>query len=91
MIVAILTGHAPVRGRLPIMSLFNGDPSCKFCGMETETVQHITCCCEALARQHYNVFGKPSVETKDISTASVRDLYLFIRDTGLLNLCWMTV
>jgi hypothetical protein len=68
------------------MGLFNGDPSCRFCGMETETVQHITCCRKALARQHY-VFGKLSVEPKDISTASVKDLCLFIRDTGLLNLC----
>jgi len=85
--IAILTGHAPVRGRLRIMGLFNGDPSCRFCGMETETVQHITCCCEALARQRYYVFGKPSVEPKDISTASVKDLCLFVRDTGLLNLC----
>jgi hypothetical protein len=39
--------------------------------METETVQHITCCCEALARQRYNIFGKPFVEPKDISTASL--------------------
>jgi len=65
MIVAFLTGHAPVRGRLRIMGLYNGDPPCRFCRMETETVQHVTCCCEALARQNYNVFGKPSVEPKD--------------------------
>ena len=49
MAVAILTGHASVRGHLRIMGLFSGDPSCRFCKMETETVQHITCCCEALA------------------------------------------
>ena len=51
MAVAILTGHAPVRGHLRIMGLFSGDPSCRFCKMETETLQHITCCWEALARQ----------------------------------------
>jgi len=56
-VVAILTGHAPVKGHLCTMGLFNGNPSCRFCGMETETVQHITCCCESLARQRYNVFG----------------------------------
>jgi len=87
MVVAILTGYAPVRGHLYIMGLFDGDPTCRFCRMETETVQHIICCCEALARQRYNVFGKLTVEPKDISTASVRDLCLFIRGTGLLNLC----
>jgi hypothetical protein len=57
--------------------------------METETVQHIICCCEVLARQRYDVFGKLTAEPKDISTASVRDLCLFIRGTGLSNLCQM--
>jgi hypothetical protein len=38
-----------------------------------------------LARQSYDVFGNPLVRPKDISTVSVRDLCLFIRATGLLN------
>jgi len=87
MVVAILTGHAPVRGHLYIMGLFTGDPTCRFCRMETETVQHIICCCKALAHQRYNVSGKLIVKPKDRSTASVRDLCLFTRGTGLLNLC----
>jgi hypothetical protein len=87
MVAAILIGHVPVRRHLYIMGLFNGDPTCGFCRMETETVQHIICCCEVLARQHYNVFGKLIAEPKDTSTDSVRDLCLFIRGTGLLNLC----
>jgi len=70
------------------MGLFDGDPTCIFCRKEAETAQHIICCCEVLAHQRYeyNVFGNPLVEPKDISTASVRDLCLFIRGTGLLNL-----
>jgi hypothetical protein len=87
MVDETLTGHAPVRRHLYIMGLFDGDPACSFCGMETETVQHITCCCEALVRQCYNVFGKLTADPNDISTASVRDFCLFIRGTGLLNLC----
>jgi hypothetical protein len=87
MVVAILTGHAPVRRHLNIMGLFKGDPTCRFCRKEIETVQHIICCCKALARQCYNVFGNLFVEPKDISTASARDLCLFIRATELLNLC----
>jgi hypothetical protein len=87
MVVAILIGHAPVRRHLNIMGLFDGDPTCRFCRMETETVQHIICCCEAFARQRCNVFGRLIAEPKDKSTASVRDLCLFIRGTGLLNLC----
>jgi hypothetical protein len=85
--VAIFTGHAPVRGHLYIMSLFDRDSTCRFCRMEVETVQHIICCCEALTRQRYNVFGKLFVEPKDVSTASVRDLCLFIRGTGLVHMC----
>jgi hypothetical protein len=85
--VTVLTGHAPVRRHLHIMDLFDGDLTLRFCRMETETVQHIICCCEALARQRYNVFGKLFAEPKDISTSSLKDLCLFIRGTGLLNLC----
>jgi hypothetical protein len=87
MVVTILTGQDPVRRHLNIMGLFDEDPTCRFCRIETETVQHIFCCCEALARQRYNVFGRLIAEPKDISTASARDLCLFITDTGLLNLC----
>ena len=87
MVTAIYTGHAPVRGHPYTMGLFDGDPICRFCGMETETVQHIICCCEALAGQRYNVFGRQTVEPKDISMASIRDLCLFTRGAGLLRLC----
>jgi hypothetical protein len=68
------------------MGLFDGDPTCRFCRLETETMQHIICCCKALAHQCYNVFGNLFVEPKEISTASVRDLCLYIKGTGLLNL-----
>jgi len=86
MVVAIFTGHVPVRGHLYIMGLFDEDPTCRFCRMETETVQHIICCYEALALQHYNVFGKLIAEQRDMSTASVRDLSLLVRGIELLSL-----
>jgi hypothetical protein len=82
MVVAFLTGHAPVKKHLNIMGLFDGDPNCRFCKLETETAYHIICCCEALARQHYNIFGKFFAEPKDISTASLKDLCHFVKDTG---------
>jgi hypothetical protein len=77
MVGAILTGHAPVRKHLKIMGLFDGDPTCRFCRMETETVQHIICCCEALASQRCNVFGRLIAEPKDKSTASKGPLPLY--------------
>jgi hypothetical protein len=70
------------------MGLFDGDSSCRFCRLETETVHHVICCCEVLARQRYKFFGKLFAEPKHISTASLKDLYLFVeRGTGLINLC----
>jgi len=83
MITVIYTGHAPVRGHLYTMGLFDGDPICRFCGIKTERVWHIICCREALARQRFNVFGRLIVER----AASIRDLCLFIRGAGLLRLC----
>ena len=86
MVVTVFTGHAPVRERvLYIMCLFDGDPTCRFCRMETETVQHLICCFEALARQRYSVFGKLNAEPRDIRTASVRDICLLMRGIGLVN------
>jgi hypothetical protein len=87
LVAAFLTGHAPVRKHLNIIGLFDGDPICRFCRSDTETVHHIMCCCKALARQCYKVFGKLFAEPKDISMASLKDLCLFVRGTGLMNLC----
>jgi hypothetical protein len=88
MVVAILTGHAPVRTHLRTMGLFEGDAVCRFCGQQAETVQHIICRCEATARRRFNVLGDSVVLHKVISIATVRDVCLFIRSIRLLNLCW---
>ena len=86
MVVAILTGHAPVRGHLYTMGLFDGDPTCRFCRKETNNAAYCLLLRGIGSSALYNAFGNPFVEPKDISTASVRDLCLFIRGTGLLNL-----
>jgi hypothetical protein len=85
--VAFLTGRTPVKKHLNGGDLFGGKPDCRFSKMETETMYHIICCCEPLARQCYNFFGKFCVEPEDISTASLEDVSLFVRDTGLMSLC----
>ena len=86
-VVAVLTGHAPMKKHLNIMGVFDGDPDCIFCKMETETVYHIICCCETLARQRYNFFGKFCVEPNDINMASLKHLCFFVRDTGVMSPC----
>jgi len=91
LIAGILTGHAPVRSHLQTIGLYDGDPSCRFCGLETETVQHLVCYCEALSRKHFNAFGELTIEPNVISTATVRDLCLFIRNTGISKLCSIVI
>jgi ribonuclease HI len=56
-VVAIITGHAPMRMHLCTMDLFKGDPVCRFCIQEAETVQHIICSCDVMARWRVHVFG----------------------------------
>jgi hypothetical protein len=86
-VVAVVTGHAPVKKHLNIMALFGGDTNCRFCRMEPETAYSIVCCCETLAYQRYDFCGKFYVETKDISTASLKYLCPCVKDTGLMSLC----
>ena len=40
MVVAILTGHAAVRGQLYTVGLFDGDPTCRFCRKETNSAAY---------------------------------------------------
>jgi hypothetical protein len=86
-VVAFLTVHAPVRKHLKTMGVFDGDLTCRFCGSETETVHHIICCYEALARQRYKFFGKLFAEPRDIRMVSFKDLCIFVRGTGIMNQC----
>jgi hypothetical protein len=81
LVVAFLTGNAPVRKHLNIMGLFDGDPTCRVCRAETETV---------LLRGFGSstlYFGKVFAEPKDISVALLKDLCPFVRGTGLMNQC----
>jgi hypothetical protein len=61
MVVAFLTGHDPVKKHLNTLRVFDGDPNCRFCKLETETAYHIICCCEALVASIIISLGSSSV------------------------------
>jgi hypothetical protein len=72
MAVAVLTEHAAVRKHTGTAGLFEGDPTCRLCRQEADSAA-----CYVLLRvlrQRFGVFGNLVLETKDIRTASVRDL-----------------
>ena len=86
LIAAIHTGLAPVRRHLRAVGLYEGDPSCVFRGLETETVQHLVCCCEALSRQRYVLGGLTIEPNVLLRTATVNDRCLSLSVTqGYLN------
>jgi hypothetical protein len=87
LIAGIFTGHVPVRRHKQIIGLYDGDPSCRLCGLETETVQQHLCYCEAFSRKLFNTFGVLAIEPNVINTTTVRDLCLFIRNIGIFKLC----
>jgi hypothetical protein len=86
MVVAILTEHAPVRKHLHTMGLFDGDPTADSAGRRPKQYSTLSAAARLWVRQRYNVFGSLEVEPTDIRTASVRDLCLLIRGTGLQKL-----
>jgi len=82
MVVAILIGHAPVKGCLRTMGIHLADSAgwrLKQCSTSYAVVSHWLVSVTVF-------WGELFVKPKEISTASVRDLCLSIRETGLLNL-----
>jgi len=63
----VLLGFGP-RNVQPIASCYT---DCTFPAPSSVT-KDLICSCEAMARQRYNAFGRPTVEPKDIRTASVK-------------------
>ena len=88
LIAATLTGHVPVRGHLRAVGLYDGDPSCRFCGTGDRNSAAPCLLLRGLVCQRYNVLGELTVEPNVIlCTATVKDLCLCISHTGLSKLC----
>jgi hypothetical protein len=71
--VAVLTEHASVRKHLRTVGLFEGDPTCRLCRKEADSAA-CNVLLRVLVRQRFDGFGNLVLETKDIRTASVRDI-----------------
>jgi hypothetical protein len=68
------------------MGLFDGDPTWILQEGDRSSATYYLLLRGAGSRQRYNVFGNLFVEPTEISTASAKDLCLYIKGTGLLNL-----
>jgi hypothetical protein len=82
MVMAILTGHAPVRMHLRTMGLFEGDPACRFCRQEAEQ------CSTSFVNARWWLAG--ALMSLGIWLLNLK-IYISLqsgRGIRLLNLCW---
>jgi hypothetical protein len=52
-----MTGHCNLRKHLHTMAIFTGNPVCRLCKDDEETVFHIVFECKVLARGWFNLLG----------------------------------
>jgi hypothetical protein len=78
MVVAILTGHVSVGVHLYTISLFDGNPACRFC-RRLKQCRILFAAVRHLVRQRYNVFGNRLVEPKDKYSLSKGPVTLYKR------------
>jgi len=84
-VTGLLTGHAAVKDRLITMNLYNGDPSCRLCNGEPETVTHILYDCGALDRRRQLIFGQPKIDQAIIRNHPGKALYDLVQGTKVLE------
>ena len=56
-----VTGHGPLGYHLKKIGKTTTD-TCRFCGTETETAEHILCDCGALSRKRYLLWGRDRLD-----------------------------
>lgn len=61
LITGFYTGHFPIKHYLKIINA-ETDDSCRFCGLESETAEHLLCDCEVIARKRLHVLGSGFLE-----------------------------
>jgi hypothetical protein len=82
-VTCLLTGQNTLRRHLYVMGLSNY-PTCRKCGTEEETSDHILCECQALASLRHAHLGSFYLDPKDIRKRSIGVIWNFCKGTGLL-------
>jgi hypothetical protein len=82
-ITGLLTGQNILRRHLYLMGLRN-NPTCRKCGNEKETSDHILCECEALASLRDAHMDSFFLDHADVINISIGAIWNFGKGTGLL-------
>ena len=82
LITCFLTGHFPVRYRLKKMKLINND-TCRLCGEEKETVEHLLCHCIAREATRRRIFMNCTPEPAYFNNINLLKLLNYIKKLDL--------
>ena len=55
------------------------DPTCRACGDSVESMKHLICECDALARKRMSVLGKAYPELEDFRSFPLRSIAAIMR------------
>ena len=78
LITGFLTGHFPVRHYLKKINA-RQDDDCRFCGLESETVEHLLCDCRNLERKRRFFLGQYTFEPQYFNNIRLSKLLKFIK------------
>ena len=78
LITGFYTGHFPVRHYLRNINIATDD-ACRFCGLEAETVEHLLCDCEVLARRRLHLLGSGILEPQFFNNVRLSKLLKYIK------------
>lgn len=74
--IGLITGHCKVNNHLVKLRL-RDDPDCDLCGRDRETAEHLLCKCEALSNIRLGLYGRASIDAKDLLKDSLQKLIYF--------------
>ena len=78
LLTGALTGHFATNVQLTRMNLAI-DPTCRACGDGDESMEHLLCECDALARRRMSVLGRAYPEPEDFRLFSISSIIAFMR------------
>ena len=80
-VTGLYTGHSVLNRHLHILGL-QDSPFCQYCRGELETTFHLVAQCDYYTAARVNTWGKPYLDSSDISNITVKDLLRFTSKTG---------
>ena len=83
-LVGLYTGHCKLNRHMFRLGLSQTE-ECRLCMEDDETAEHILCNCPAAGRIRHQVFGRPTLQARDLKDTSPDRIISFARMLDLLG------